>query len=305
MLFSSVRPLTVIVHGTFHDPFNLIQSWSKPGGEFYDYIAEQAKALGHETISYRWSGYNNILARIEAAQGLTELILKTPGRRHILIGHSHGGNVIALTSEFLALLYTTPDPEKIAEAIATRIATTPGPILKKNTYLFNRIKKKTYEAAQKLLQLPLPPKDNEHPIIETAFLLATPVSDWYQPHADIIRKVISLYSHGDQIQTLVGQRTYAQKAHITNIRVIVNGMSPSHRGLHAPTIGKWLLSLAKSPLQDNSVAHFTHEKEPEFRISPPTDFKPWYYSLQTAFNRFKTKFRASQKSTDTVEVKVA
>lgn len=273
-----LHPLIILVHGTFRDPYYIIQRWINPNGEFYKQIEQQARAIDHETYVYKWSGHNNNNARIEAAFGLAELLLTTPGDNHILIGHSHGGNVIALASEIIALLETNRDAEKIAEIISSRMATTTGPLFEKSTFSLKRTKKKIKKLTEKALKIPSQNRTNK--IIETAFLEGTPVCEWYQPSSKTINKVISLYSFGDNIQLLVGKRKFPETPHIVNIRVILNGTNPSHRSLSSPVIAKWLLSLRTAKLKNNMIARFSKDQALELIDNSQDQDLPWYRKLQ-------------------------
>lgn len=86
--------LVILVHGTWAPN----AAWVRPGSEFRK---RMAASLGGD-VQFRefiWSGRNSHAARKEAAQELSQFVqaasTEACGRRILLIGHSHGGNVAA------------------------------------------------------------------------------------------------------------------------------------------------------------------------------------------------------------------
>jgi Alpha/beta hydrolase family len=81
----------ILVHGTFSRG----AAWCKEGSTFRTYLRRQ---LGAESVieAFEWSGWNLSGSRLLAAKALAHHILEGAqrGHQHILIGHSHGGNVI-------------------------------------------------------------------------------------------------------------------------------------------------------------------------------------------------------------------
>lgn len=96
---NSVQEIIVhLVHGTFDPRKPGVPHWADPDGIF----AAGVRARLPENIRNRvrfapfdWSGENSFEARESAAAGLTEIIDRPDGRPRFLIGHSHGGTVIA------------------------------------------------------------------------------------------------------------------------------------------------------------------------------------------------------------------
>ena len=88
------RPTRIVflVHGTFAKR----AQWVRSGSQFCESLLGN---LGPRTCikSLIWSGKNSVAAREEAADRLSELLQDSvasfPGVPHVVIGHSHGGNV--------------------------------------------------------------------------------------------------------------------------------------------------------------------------------------------------------------------
>jgi hypothetical protein len=109
-----VNETIIIVHGTWAAPVNGVTQWWQPAttkGELAGSFVEKlntaleqrgasARCWAHcdrQEQAFEWSGDNNWLRRTEAAVKLVDYLghLRTLGYRYHLIGHSHGGNVIA------------------------------------------------------------------------------------------------------------------------------------------------------------------------------------------------------------------
>jgi hypothetical protein len=133
----------VFVHGTFvgHDPTQLLAALEGPltalspglmpslqrlsklpidrvlrdlGNYTPEYVSLFQKALGGDlrTTRFVWSSANNHVARLRAAVELLRLLATSDlgGKRALLLGHSHGGQVLALLTQ---LVY----PARTAEAL--------------------------------------------------------------------------------------------------------------------------------------------------------------------------------------------
>jgi hypothetical protein len=89
----------IIVHGTFAHK----APWAQPGGAFFEEVQNSYPDIHIE--SFNWGGGMGD-DRIKAAASLAEHLItirkNDSGSRIILIGHSHGGNVITLSSQLLA-----------------------------------------------------------------------------------------------------------------------------------------------------------------------------------------------------------
>ncbi len=110
-----------VVHGSFATYF----SWYQPGGDFFESVKKSASEKfgqdGFVIQPFKWSGFLSASSRISAATDLSKLILeeyvKDESVEHILIGHSHGGNVNNLCSQMLALLLKKLTEEQLKQSI--------------------------------------------------------------------------------------------------------------------------------------------------------------------------------------------
>jgi hypothetical protein len=90
----SAHTVIILVHGTWGQE----GSWYQPGGKFY---TELQKSNPH-LVSFVWVAHNRHEARVNAARNLAALIMSYPEDVSlILVGHSHGGNVINLASQLI------------------------------------------------------------------------------------------------------------------------------------------------------------------------------------------------------------
>jgi pimeloyl-ACP methyl ester carboxylesterase len=89
----------VLINGTWAEN----ASWTAPQSTFAQYL--QHNVAGSVTVTFRWNGRNSQLARREAGRRLADLIKRvhsaSPLAKIILIGHSHGGSVAALSLGYL------------------------------------------------------------------------------------------------------------------------------------------------------------------------------------------------------------
>jgi hypothetical protein len=121
-----------LVHGTWGN-FRILgrpkaARWHEPGHPFFDKL--QAALKGRATVEgFGWGwGANLQASRIRAARRLGQVIRASdPETRHVLIGHSHGGNIC---------LQACADP-KVAERV-TAIVTmaTPFLVFRRAKYLY-------------------------------------------------------------------------------------------------------------------------------------------------------------------------
>lgn len=269
MLCCTVRPdgLVIIVHGTFSPGAR----WSMPGGNFYDEVAAQANALGYHTIPYNWSGENTIEARLRAAHGFASLLLSYPPNKTLIaVGHSHGGTVIGLATELLALARDTKNKRTASiQAMTHRFIKIKGPWAhyphyEKPSYIEKLLEKivDDLEAQTNDLRVVW---SSTTPRLQTVFFLGTPISKaWLKPDFTIIGKLISLYSVGDYVQSLVGERTFASQPQIRNLRLTLDKKNPSHEELHAPLVGRWLLSLDSDKILCDGVLALEQNQTPLF-----------------------------------------
>ncbi len=248
----------ILVHGTF----GLDSTWYRPGGKFYKTLEQHATTLNQKLVPFTWSGKLSDKARIQAAESLAALILSYPKDEPIiLIGHSHGGNVIILASRLL----NDPVPrlkdtdENIPPALDLLLDNTLTRTLEDS---LARMLRKAYRSIKRLRSLRTGTAHTPY-LIDRAYLLATPVdSKHYLPDMDIIGNLYHLYSETDLIQTVFGvhERLFAKQDRVVNLRVTVEKQAkgiydPSHSGLHSALIASWLLWIPES-LTGKQLAHF-------------------------------------------------
>lgn len=100
--------VVTLVHGTWargfwlREPYaSVVPRWFEPGGEFFGRLetALNSEGFSVEIRSFSWSGKNSLIERDRAASSLRQLMTKVavdaPDTWHLLVGHSHGGTVIA------------------------------------------------------------------------------------------------------------------------------------------------------------------------------------------------------------------
>lgn len=240
LFYSSVQAVVILIHGTFAND----SAWCKPGGDFYEAISKKAALLGHNVVPFTWSGKLKESARIKAAESLVKLIVSYPKNEQIIvIGHSHGGNVINFASR---LLY---DPlEEIMESFwqeggVDSISDFIDEIVPSLQQAMEFVKTDT-----RLVQI----RSTKKYIIDMVFLLATPVdTNNYAPNMNVIGNVYNLYSCGDYVQPVLGmyKRTYPKQEHLWNVRVeitgsgIFGGDDPTHEHMHHPALAAYLLTV--------------------------------------------------------------
>jgi hypothetical protein len=73
-----------------------------------EYVRSFAHATGIEAVGFTWSGENHHAARVQGAARLARTMALhgggalAPGARVLLVGHSHGGQLFAILSQFIA-----------------------------------------------------------------------------------------------------------------------------------------------------------------------------------------------------------
>jgi hypothetical protein len=111
-IFCVANSKVIITHGAF----NKDAAWYEKGGYFFDVVAQSAKDLGQEVVSFTWqqdlggiTHYERIKAGVQLSKDIIDYILA--GEKEIvLIGHSYGGHVIKVASQLLS--YTLINLEK-------------------------------------------------------------------------------------------------------------------------------------------------------------------------------------------------
>jgi hypothetical protein len=216
----SVEPIVIVTHGTFATDAD----WYRPGGAFYTILEREARTLGELVIPFTWSGKLSNTARLQAAQALAKVILSYPRETITLIGHSHGGNIIALASKLLS-----EDKPQVPFCYTEDMAVF--------LQAYRGIRKIRRSISKKYL-------------IEHVYLLATPIDmKNYAPNMDIINHVYNFYSPGDKIQSILGfyKQSIKNLERTVNFKVTIDDgiehQCPSHEDMHHPLIARWLLSI--------------------------------------------------------------
>jgi len=255
---SKLFSVIILIHGTF----SLKENWYQPNGKFFQELQKQATILNKKIVPFCWTGENNNTARIDAAKNLIQLILSYPETEEIiLIGHSHGGNIINIASKLLHNLKTTAltcdsenifSSQELANLINSSYERIYGQKLNLQTLvniecLLNTKKEKSLNSKPTI-------KTNQKEfLIDQVYLLATPVNKENLPDMSIIKNLYNFYSNGDLIQKVFGfyKRKISLNTRVTNLEIkFTNNQStlnaeqkPGHSELHDPIIAQWLLKI--------------------------------------------------------------
>lgn len=230
LIFSLSKSIVIVVHGTFATE----AEWCRPGGDFFTTLEREAIYLKEQVIPFTWSGKLNNKSRIQAAQALAKIILSYKQERIIIIGHSHGGNIINLASQLLA--------EGKPELPITYFSQIPHFIQAYKSVNRRRAKtKKEY-------------------LIDRVYLLATPIdTDNYAPNMKIIKHLYNFYSDGDKLfQKLLifYKQTIDNLERVVNLQVMIEDpweiKHPSHTQMHDPMIAKSILYIPEELQQSKS-----------------------------------------------------
>jgi len=229
--------VVILVHGSFATN----RGWWKSNGVFFEELSKQSKLLEpqQKVVSFAWSGTPSNNEIEKAGRELAEVIKQYPATEPIiLIGHSHGGNVINKASQFL----TQPQPSPLDVTPTTK------------------------QIVTEQQQVPGCPEQREYSI-DKAFYLGTPVDmTRYAPNMNVIKYVINLYSMGDSIQRVLGfyNREYPLNDRLINLEVFFNKNNrkskPNHYQLHDQVVGSWLLFIPDvlSGLKVNQFENFSY-----------------------------------------------
>ncbi len=247
--FQSCFPVIILVHGSF-----AVQSdWARPYGNFYQVLQQQAREHGHMLFSFCWSGQPTVREIYLGAVRLASLIETYPEDENIiLIGHSHGGNVINLASRFLYEpgIEASEEIEKKWLEILEHIKVDCEPVDQKNSQVFDV----TPPGGDIGLSICATTRRMQKYRIDRVYLLGTPVDTVrYKPEMDVIERVYSLYSLGDHVQTVGGmyQQTFPKDfERVYNVRVqfknsgLLGSDDPTHSALRYPIVAQWILQLS-------------------------------------------------------------
>jgi hypothetical protein len=264
---STSNAVVILVHGSF----SASSIWHSSQGLFFRSLEETAKALDQTAVSFNWSGTPTYSEIKKAGQTLAKLIASYPKDESIiLVGHSHGGNVINIASQNMidieaeisenASKITKEDLEKV---FSGKKQEAQGPVpIKAN---------KQNPDLDLIVTLRKPVEitnDKKHYKIDCVYLLGTPVDmNKYAPQMKVIKYLFNFYSRGDGIQSVAGfyDKQYPAHERITNIELKLKDSktqkdtNPSHRDIHHYTVGKWLL-LIPFNLQEEKAGDFQNFK---------------------------------------------
>ncbi len=294
----SAQPVVIIIHGSFAST----TTWPQPDGDFFKELENQARELNQNVVSFCWSGIPTDQEIIKGGKMLAQLIMSYSEQEEIvLVGHSHGGNVINIASQLLykltqhekpalhtelnsivlelPLFITTPNFHMLA---TTKTGSQPQALYSEDQLTQDLVTQAVTELrhwAVKFLT-----RSNANRSIEFSYLLGTPVNmAKFWPSMEIIKHMILLYSDGDFIQPVLGmfEKTYPAHQRCSNVKVKLyasgqTGKAPSHADLHHPVIGRWLLCIPKILTQlkmgkfenfkfgTNGTINFYGDKEPDY-----------------------------------------
>ena len=236
----SAKGIVILVHGSFA----INATWHQPNGNFYERLKKSSALLNKKVISFLWAGSprKNIIQN--AGILLAEIIKSYPPNEEItLIGHSHGGNVIAIASQQLVPLPLNDSKEETTH---------------------------NQNLSQILFSLTITPRKNlasiatKKYIINKIYLLGTPIdSSLYKLNMNVIEVAYNIYSQGDFIQSVGGtyDKIYPTQPGITNLEItiknsgLLNSGTPTHSELHHELLAKWLLFIPEQ-LQSCNLGNF-------------------------------------------------
>lgn len=219
----NINSIVILIHGTFAADAD----WCKPGGKFYNKLKKEAKKINEKLIPFGWSGHLTNNARILAAEELAQVILTyKKDKKIILIGHSHGGNVINLASKMLDYpSKPPPDFNQLGDISAFMQA-------------HRRLKKINSNLKKEYL-------------IDQVYLLGTPIHlKKYPPNMKTIKYLCNLFSQRDNIQPVFGlyNQIIYKIERTVNLQITIDdedveGGHPTHCQMHHNIIAKWILSI--------------------------------------------------------------
>ncbi len=255
------HPVVILVHGTFATD----ALWCGPKGDFYKILEEEARMFDEKVVSFTWSGKLSHIARIQAAEALAKVILSYTTEKITLIGHSHGGNVINLTSQLLAPLDDTQASKNEKDPF----------FLAQNSIMSYR---------STLLQQNSTSKEY---LIDHVYLLATPIHlKRYAPNMKIIKHLCNLYSKKDIVQTVLGfySRCINKLERVVNLQVIIEheevNKHPSHCQMRHPLIAQWILSIPFKCIEDKCISFENFSWTDDGILYFDKYNKPYYQSLK-------------------------
>lgn len=253
----SSNAVVIIIHGSFSSS----STWHSAQGGFFTNLEKTAKTLNQSAFTFNWSGSPNSGEINKAGQMLAKLIASFPKDEPIiLVGHSHGGNVINVASQKLLdqQAEMIDNASNITEQAQVKESNKDTPTTKLDLTLTSR-------------KVTTPTQNLRTYKIDCVYQLGTPIDmKKYAPQMKVIKYLFNFYSRGDDVQTVAGmyKKQYSNHERITNIELKIrdskNGRNynPSHHNIHHPIIGSWIL-LIPFELQKEKAGgfqNFEHSK---------------------------------------------
>src|ERR1700688_1437825 len=97
------RVIVTLVHGTWAHIWR--SKWYEDGSPFVETLRRTFKGVDLHLMPFSWSGANSIYARRDGADKLAGLVSASldqfPDEQHLIVGHSHGGNVALKALEII------------------------------------------------------------------------------------------------------------------------------------------------------------------------------------------------------------
>jgi len=293
--------VVILVHGSFAT----FSTWCKPNGAFFQELEKQAAKFNQKVVPFSWSGIPQDSHIILGAEALAKTILSYPAEEEIiLIGHSHGGNVINFASHLLhdslgEMFSATSCPtisSIISQAYQSNILgnqntqeytiTTKQP---KNNPIFKATIQAINSVENHKLSYKTRHNNQKKFMIEKVYVLGTPVhTEKYPPQMKTINQYFNLYSTGDFIQPVFGlyKRTYPLHERLVNLSVAIQNTGsflrpnkPKHHELHHTLVAQWLLAIPEIlktkklgnfeqfSFNKNGSIFFSHKQSPFYQIT--------------------------------------
>jgi hypothetical protein len=249
LVSQSLYPVVILVHGSFSTK----SKWWKPEGAFFKELEKNAKILGHAVVPFRWSAEPTEKEIKSAADMLAKTISSYPEEEHIvLIGHSHGGNVINYATQILYNQQNNKENQNINQAAEALLDVTPTTRAAEDS-----------EKELKKIDNTSDTKQKKQYLVDKVYLLGTPVDvHAFAPNMNIVGSVINIFSEGDMVQTVLGlyHRCYPLQERLTNVELLFKSkdkknIKPGHRKLHDELVARWVMLIPDS-LSATKTGHF-------------------------------------------------
>ncbi|QQR49767.1 hypothetical protein IPF37_02915 [bacterium] len=234
--------------------------------------------LNHKTIAFCWPGTPTTSTIITSGKNLAQLILSYPPTEQIImVGHSHGGNVINIASQLLNTATTSTFETNFLLSLTPTTRTLEPCLLSLFCTALMHIKT-MLEISGRQWRSP------KNYLIQAAYLLGTPIDcQTFMPSMNAIEHVYNFYSEGDLIQPVLGlfQRTLPAHERIANLSITLKDAAraatnnPSHSELHDTLVARWLLCIPHE-LKRQKVGNFESFTYDHGRIVIDSEHEPQY-----------------------------